>query len=143
VPWAWRPFTDAAAAWIGHPEATRALEEVRAIAGPLALQPETLRALGGHLSKNLRASTLRGAARALGVSERTLQRDLAAANTTFRRELARARVAAAAHLLVSTPAKLDAIARDVGCASGSHLAQLFRREKGETPGEYRVRRASR
>jgi AraC-like DNA-binding protein len=142
VPWQWRPFWDEAAAfeWIGHPAAARVREEVRAITEPLATLPESLRALGEYLSKNLHSATLRSAGRALGFSERSLQRALAAAGTTFRREVSRARVEAAARLLSSTSAKLDAIAREVGCASGSHLSQLFRRERGETPGAYRARR---
>ena len=142
VPWEWRPFTDdeAAFAWIGHPAAARVREEVRAIAEALATQPERLRALGAYLSRHLQSATLSSAGRALGVSERSLQRELATAGTTFRREVSRARVEAAALLLSTTSAKLEAIARDVGCASSSHLSQLFRREKGETPGAYRARR---
>jgi AraC-like DNA-binding protein len=145
VPWEWRPFSDDVTAfeWIGHDAAARAREEVRAIAEPLATQPESLRALGAYLSTNLRSATLRSAARTLGISERSLQRVLAEAGTTFRREVARARVDAAAPLLSSTSAKLEAIAREVGCASGSHLSRLFRQERGETPGAYRARRTER
>jgi transcriptional regulator GlxA family with amidase domain len=143
VPWEWRAFSNSAEAfeWIGHPAAARVSEEVRAIAEPLATRPESLRALGAYLSKHLQAATLRSAGRALGISERSLQRELAAAGTTFRREVSRARVEAATHLLSTTSAKLEAIARDVGCASSSHLSQLFRRERGETPAAYRARRA--
>jgi len=145
VPWEWRPFTDDAAAfeWVGHPAAARVRDEVRATVEALSTQPESLRALGAYLSRNLPSATLRSAGRALGISERSLQRALAAAGTTFRREVSRARVEAAAHLLSSTQAKLEAIAREVGCTSGSHLSQLFRRERGETPGAYRARRMAR
>lgn len=144
VPWEWRPFTDDGAAfeWIGHPAAAGVKDEVRAIAEALAARPERLRTLAAYLSQNLHSATLRSAGRALGVSERSLQRALAAAGTTFRREVSRARVEAAAQLLSSTSAKLDAIAREVGCASGSHLSQLFRRERGETPGAFRARRTA-
>jgi AraC-like DNA-binding protein len=45
----------------------------------------------------------------------------------------------ARHLLVSTPDKLDAIARDLGYDSGLVFARAFRRWTGCTPTEFRRR----
>ena len=78
-------------------------------------------------------------ARRLGRSERSLQRDLQQAGTTFRGELEAARVELARALLVDTDLKIDSVARKVGCASAAHFATLFRRVAGETPSAYRER----
>jgi AraC-like DNA-binding protein len=139
--YAWRLFADdsSAFAWIEHPDAGRAVELVRALVAGARSVPDALRALREHLASNLRGASLSRASRAVGQSERSLQRALTSAGTTFRQEVARSRAAAARERLEHSDAKLDAIATEVGCASASHLALLFRREYGVTPGEYRAR----
>jgi len=82
---------------------------------------------------------LDAAARQLGVTGRTLQRHLAAANTRFTDEVARAQVARAQRLMLDPEAKLGAIALEIGCASASTFSELFRRVTGETPSEWRRR----
>jgi AraC-like DNA-binding protein len=80
-----------------------------------------------------------GAARALGVSERTLQRRLAEAGTSFQEELATVRLEEARRRMLDTDASLTTIALDVGCASLSHFSALFRKTAGESPSAWRAR----
>lgn len=46
----------------------------------------------------------------------------------------------AAQLLIATDDKVEAIARAVGYATASRLAEAFRKLLGETPAEYRAKR---
>jgi AraC-like DNA-binding protein len=100
----------------------------------------TVRALREYLGRALRDATVEGGARTLGVSPRTLQRELRHARTHFTAELLRARVDAACEKLAHTDEKIETIAREVGCISASQLSTLFRRSLGETPGQFRTRR---
>ncbi len=76
------------------------------------------------------------AARALGLSTRTLQRSLKTEGTSFQDELRDARVDRAASLLRSTDDKLASIAARIGVNEGT-LAELIRDRFGMTPAEYR------
>jgi transcriptional regulator GlxA family with amidase domain len=76
------------------------------------------------------------------VSQRTLQRRLCAAGTTFKDELLRARVRAAQTLMLTSEDNLTAIALEVGCASLQHYSALFRRLIGVSPSAWRKRFAS-
>jgi AraC-like DNA-binding protein len=98
-----------------------------------------LRAL---LVRDLAAASVPTAARALGVSPRSLQRHLAAAGTSFRRELRRARIEAARELLAGTRATVESVARSVGCESPSSFIRMFRSITGETPATFRARAGS-
>jgi len=100
----------------------------------------------GDLVPRLRAllvrdlsATVPAAARTLGVSPRSLQRHLAAAGTSFRRELRRARIEAARELLITTTATVESVARSVGCESPSSFIRMFRSITGETPATFRAR----
>lgn len=86
---------------------------------------------------------LAAAAHALGTSDRTLQRKLGEAGTTFSDELTHARIDAAKQKLVDTDTPLTSIAFDVGCASLQHFSALFRKQTGETPSAYRARHRAR
>jgi transcriptional regulator GlxA family with amidase domain len=90
-----------------------------------------------YFDRALADAALQDAASELRISVRTLQRALSDAGSSFRRELARARVERAATLLAMTDDKVAAIARRVGCASTSHLWVLFRRFGLGSPIEYR------
>jgi AraC-like DNA-binding protein len=79
------------------------------------------------------------AAKSLGVTARTLQRRLAAANTRFPQEVARAQVARAERLMSDPQRKLSDIALEVGCATPSAFSDLFRRVTGESPRRWRAR----
>lgn len=81
-------------------------------------------------------STLDGCAESLAVSPRTLQRCLGARRTSFRRELALARVRAAGDLLLAG-GKVEVVARQVGFATGEAFAVSFRNHTGESPRGYR------
>jgi AraC-like DNA-binding protein len=101
--------------------------------------PPAVQALRDHLATHRGRATLAIAARALGVSSRTLQLQLTAAGTTFRREANASCIRAAQRLLVDGDTKIAAIAAEVGCASVQHFSTLFRKHTGSTPGEWRVR----
>jgi len=109
-----------------------------AIHAEAAATPPLLGALRGWLDHNLQAE-LPAAARAVAASERTLQRKLGDAGTSFKEELAEARVRAARRLLIETDTPLTAIAFEVGCASLQHFSALFRKRAGESPSAFRAR----
>jgi AraC-like DNA-binding protein len=84
------------------------------------------------------------AARRLGVSERTLQRRLHEAGSSFRGELAGARLRVAQNLLLSDPTlDIKAIAAAAGFASTQSFARVFRDATGTSPTEWRTRELSR
>jgi len=78
------------------------------------------------------------AAKALGLTGRTLQRRLQAENTTFLAESRKATVRRAKHLLTTTDDKVADIARAVGCATAQHFTELFRTETGVPPATWRA-----
>lgn len=122
-------YLDAAPALLAELEAI--LEEARA--------PDAVGALQAWLRANLRGASIASAAAARGVSARALRDELRARGTTFRREVARARVAATERRLATSDVKLGALALEVGCASLSHFTTLFRRETGLSPSAWRAR----
>ena len=138
-------FTDAAEGfeWLGYPPGCAERAAVARMIAEAVQIPESLRALRAWLEDNLRDPSLEAAARRLGLAGRSLQRLLRAAGTSFRREIDRARVRAAESLLIEGDAKVETIARQIGCSSASHAAALFRRVTGETPGDFRARRRRR
>lgn len=95
-----------------------------------------------YLEAHLPDASIADAAKALAVSERTLQRRLSEANTTFQDELAQARLRVAERLLLDTDAPLTRIALDVGCASLQHFSAFFRKLTGESPSAWRARHKS-
>jgi AraC-like DNA-binding protein len=122
---------------LGHPECAREIDELhQRVTGTTPV----VTAVQAFLASNLVGPELPDAARALGLAERSLQRRLREAGTTFREQLAEARLRAAERMLLDTDAPLTAIAIDVGCASLQHFDQLFRRHRGEPPGAWRARR---
>jgi AraC-like DNA-binding protein len=129
-------------AWLAHPEAAPIACEVLALIETLAQTPPLLRRLREHLAAARGQSDLRSAARALGVAERSLQRHLREAGTTFRVESDRVCIALAERLLLRDDTKIETVALDAGFNSASHLARMFRRHTGETPAEFRKKRRS-
>jgi AraC-like DNA-binding protein/mannose-6-phosphate isomerase-like protein (cupin superfamily) len=84
--------------------------------------------------------TLEEAARACDMSRTTLNRFFRqATGVSFGKLRMRARLAHAAHRLLTTDATADIIAREAGFSDGSHLHRLFVRHYGQTPGQYRTR----
>lgn len=78
-------------------------------------------------------------AKALGLSERSLRRQLGDEGGNFRDLLAEARYAKARHLLKHTTLSIDAIAEQLGYAESAAFIHAFRRWAGVTPGDYRGR----
>jgi AraC-like DNA-binding protein len=124
-----------ALAWLGASGAESAIET---IADELSAKGTFSRALRAHLMA-APGATLAQASRALGLSERSLQRRLKIAGSTFRHEVALAQVELAKTLLSESEAKLTSIALEVGCSSSQHFSALFRRIARTTPREWRAR----
>ena len=124
--------------WLGvGAEATTMVADLRALMEQVrdATALTRLRDLWG---RDLRHAQIASAARELGMSCRLLQRQLAAAGTTFRDELRRARVERAKRLLRETDAKLHAVAAEVGFEKAASLIDAFKRETGRTPRAWRA-----
>ncbi len=128
-----------ALAWLCGVERPDLAEELEAlIAAAMGALP-VVQHLRRVLVPPLAGVTLRSAARALGVSERTLQRRLRGEGSTFQAEFAAAQLRAAQELLRATDLKLEVIAREVGCGSLATFSALFRRRAGLPPSEWRRR----
>jgi len=105
--------------------------------------PPDLAALRAVLDARVDGATLARAAKSLGISQRSLQRKLTEAGTTFTCELAEARVRLAKRLLLDTDTSLTEIAFEVGCTSLQSFSVLFRRHSGEAPSAFRERTRTR
>lgn len=79
------------------------------------------------------------AADALGMSERTLQRRLEKAGTSYRELSERGLVRDASRLLSDTDLSLQQIAVQLGFSDASAFYRAFRRWTGESPGQWRNR----
>lgn len=98
-----------------------------------------VRTVRAWIAENLRDASMATCAKAMGTASRTLQRRLLDADSTFRQELQRERVARAQTLLAETDLKVAAIADEVGYPKLQSLADAFRRETGLTPAAWRER----
>ncbi len=122
---------------------TRYFEERVSEQLALARAPQTLidalrRELRGGFS--LSTESLCESSERLGMSERTLQRRLAEAGTTFGAELERARRERAFRLVSQTDLRVKEIAKELGFADSSTFARAFRRWFAASPGALRARR---
>jgi AraC-like DNA-binding protein len=123
----------------GHDEDAAFLAELDAIIAGAAGLPPVLVAVRRLLDARLTELSPIRAAQALGMSLRSFQRQLHAADTTFQVELNRAQIRAAQRLLLDSDASLTTVALDIGCASPQHFSSLFRRLVGESPSTWRAR----
>lgn len=114
-------------------------EMLAAVHAEAASVEPCVRELRAVIEQRLDGVSMADAARKLGVSERTLQRRLSDAGTTFHRELSAARLRVAMRLLVDTDLPLTTIAFDVGCGSPQRFSALFRKLAGESPSTWRAR----
>lgn len=133
----WQCFAshDDAAAWLARDELVAALDAVAAArAEGEGSAAEELRQ---WLARAPLSPTLASAALDLGRSARTLQRELSAAGTTFRRELAGWARERAEHALAFTDDKVDAIAAELGYPSTAAFSTQFKRWTGLAPTAYR------
>jgi AraC-like DNA-binding protein len=137
----WRVFVDAASAfaWLERDDAALAQRKYEQIMADHTSMPPALRNLRTVLGRRFADATLEAVAHELGTSARSLQRELAAAGTTFRREHDEARFRVASELVRHTDVKLEAVASQVGLSSISKLNDIFRRVAQLTPRELRAR----
>lgn len=94
------------------------------------------------INQNLTDPSLVGSARQLGLSARTLQRQLADLGTSFRRETAEARLERAKLRLAGDRASVTQIAFELGFASVESFIRGFKSGVGVTPGVWMRRHAS-
>jgi AraC-like DNA-binding protein len=81
-------------------------------------------------------------ARAMGVSERTLQRRLQTENTNLLSEIHYAQLERARTLLCETDATITHVAFDSGFATPKHFSASFRKRFGTSPSKYRKQRGA-
>jgi AraC-like DNA-binding protein len=130
--------------WLGVPEWWKTKDLLEELLEARRPSDQLLERIRCHLEmvRNDRPN-LEETAAAVGISERTLQRRLRDANTTFRGEVRAAQVRRAQRLMLNTDWSLTAIAFESGCASLQHFSALFRELNGVTPSSWRAtRRAS-
>jgi AraC-like DNA-binding protein len=88
-----------------------------------------------------RRSSIAEPARTLGLSPRSLQRELGRVATSFRAVVERARVELAKQLLRDTDLKIAAVASRVGMSSEANFITFFRRVARLSPAAWRARHA--
>jgi AraC-like DNA-binding protein len=142
-------FADVAGAlaWLDHgaggePLPSSHAAELSEAVATAAAAPPVVVALRALLEDRSETLAVHDAARALAVSERTLQRRLSEVGTSFSEELTQARLRRAERLMLDTDLPLTTIALEVGCASLQHFSALFRKRNGESPSAWRERRRS-
>jgi len=137
----WRPVTTAAEAlaWIDSDAARAAAAALAALAAQVTGGSALLHALHAYLRAHLTDASIDGAASALHLSRRSLQRGLTSAGTRFRDQLDAVRIDEARRRLAESDDKLEAIAAELGYSSASHFGSSYAAVTGETPGQYRAR----
>ncbi len=100
--------------------------------------------LHGLLRKSLatRNNTISDIARQLHVHERTLNRRLHEAGTSFRRELDEIRYELARQLLAESAMSISRVAKVLNYADASAFSRAFKRWTGITPAQWRAHRES-
>lgn len=130
---------DDAGAALAHLGVVDAVEMAALVTRTVAAVPEPSRGLARYLMNHLLAPSLEGAAEALGISVRTLQRRLREGETSFSAEVLRVRLDCARRLLVESSRPITDIALSVGFATSQHFSTCFREREGMTPRAYRER----
>lgn len=131
-------------AWLGFGDGAQhdELDELERLRDAF-LSPELVRRVREAIAADIPAVTLDRIARALAISPRTLQRQLAELGTSFRDEVASARIRAARTMLLDHDDKVEYIASLVGFRSTSSFITRFRAAVGESPSAFRALRAQR
>lgn len=129
---------DEALAWLEVDDPARVSRELDELWSEAAATPPIVAAIAALLEEHIEVS-IGQAAKRLAMSERTLQRRLREAGTSFVDQVNSARIAAAKRLLIDSDAPITQIALEVGCASPQHFSALFRRLTGATPSAFRTR----
>ncbi len=135
-------FTDLPSAldWLGREGEDDCSLDLVALWNQAVGRTPSIRKVRELIEADLVGSTLGRVARQMGLSERTLQRQLHDAGTNFQGELHSARIRAAQDRMLETDEKLTAIAFEVGCSSLQHFSALFRKATGQTPSSWRTAR---
>jgi AraC-like DNA-binding protein len=131
-----------ALAWLGVPEAESVVASVEELyasvsgADRFVVQLRTaLETLPDDSLEEVNAARVAGL---LGLSARTFQRRLRAANLRFRRELLEARIRVAQRRMRGSEVKLTALALELGFASPQHFSNAFREVTGQSPRRWRA-----
>jgi AraC-like DNA-binding protein len=128
----------AACEFLQRREAVQVLSEVEQLSIAARGASIVIDRLRARLAESLGDPSLETIAGTLGLSGRSLQRQLQGLGTSFSDEVRRARVAAAGQLLLTTDAKIEAIAMRVGFSSASRMSAAFRVELQMTPSQVRA-----
>jgi AraC-like DNA-binding protein len=125
-----------------HTAAQQAIDDARPVPGWIdsfraALRTEMTQRTGPTDSSPKRGPRIGAVAGRLAVADRTLQRRLSAAGTSWSEELAAARCEQASHLLRHTTLTVQAIALRVGYSDARALSRAFNSWTGLSPDAYR------
>lgn len=131
---------DTAVAFVGHPAVAAVHAAVANIVAATRGRSALLSRLRAQLGRELETATINSSATALGMSTRTLQRELHRLDTSFTEELHRLRLHTAETLLVHTDLKIEAIANQVGFGTASRMSASLRRAVKLTASELRAER---
>lgn len=126
-----------ACAWLNIDDAEAIGAELERLCADVVAVAPVVVELRGVIRADLHDVDLRRAARAMGLSERSLQRKLKEQQTTFGAELQAARIAEAQRRMLDSDAPLTRIALDSGFTSLSHFSGIFRRAVGKAPSVWR------
>ena len=129
---------ESAYAFVDHPGVRAAYAAAAAIVTATRGRSALVGRVRAQLRSDLSGATIESCAIGLGMSRRTLQRELKGLATSFSDELLRVRIATAEALLVHTDLKIDAIARQVGFGTASRMSAVLRREMNLTASELRA-----
>ena len=142
APYPVRVFDEARLAllWLDVPEAPRLADELSALRAEHSGVSSLLAALRALLTSHRIDADLESAATRLGLSSRTLQRQLRELGTSFRDELTTARLKEAEARMLDSEAPLTAIALDAGFSTLAHFSAAFRKVHGTSPSEWRRER---
>jgi AraC-like DNA-binding protein len=137
-------FTNAPAAldWLGVEEERCVCDELDTLVDRSNGSSGTVLQLRAYLERRLGDASIACAAQELGLSERSLQRQLQECGTSFRAELSGSQVQAAKSLMLNTRHDLKRVAVEVGCASLQSFSTLFKRIEGSSPSRWRSRYAA-
>lgn len=124
--------------WLAPPDPQLTRGVVEALRTRFVEVPAMLSRLHASFELADKTPSLAEAAQKLGISTRTLQRELRGVGSSFRQEIARFRLARAEHLLAGTGMSVKAIAAAVEIEP-ARLAALFRRVHGVSPAVWRAR----
>ena len=123
--------------WLGRSDAPALAAEMDVLIAQAEGRSAIRNKVRALLANDVATWTGPAVARHLGVSERSLQRRLKEAGTTFGAEYRAAQIRTAERLLRNATTSLTAIAMEIGCSS-QQFSTLFRRVNGVSPSEWRA-----